>query len=307
METLKELIGARSRKLILCVEASHALRSVVPAGARVIKMSVGFGPNSYVVFARFNPDGCLLKMYGDFSQQTVDGNLEKFCEGFPEPGMMLNGACFQPRMLELPIYGNGCSSWRSPAASDGEGGNREYKAVKGGIYKLMDQGASWPTPDATVSEGYNQSDSPGAAKRPALAGKVKDWPTPDAVSGEHSGRKTSSEGQVHLPEMANNWATPTSRDHKDGSNPSELCPTKSLLGRQAPRSGISGPKSSSDGPSLRRRWSSPTCGDTGEKQTPNSRQGLIREVREPGDNLRLNPSFVEWLMGFPVGWTDLDV
>ena len=64
------------------------------------------------------------------------------------------------------------------------------------------------------------------------------------------------------------WATPTSRDHKDGASPSEKVATNSLLGRQAPRTPMPGQQSSNE-------------------------------------SLTLNPRFVEWLMGFPIGWTDL--
>ena len=71
-----------------------------------------------------------------------------------------------------------------------------------------------------------------------------------------------------LPAQAEKWATPTSRDHKDGADPSENVPTNSLLGRQAPRA--TGPAFPQD-------------------------SGLPR---------RLNPAFVEWLMGWPLGWTD---
>ncbi len=72
------------------------------------------------------------------------------------------------------------------------------------------------------------------------------------------------------------WATPSRRDWKDtpgmattAVNPDGTTRTRlDQLGRQAPRSGIGGPQS----------------GQT--------------------SRLRLNPLFVEWLMGLPVGWTD---
>jgi hypothetical protein len=74
-----------------------------------------------------------------------------------------------------------------------------------------------------------------------------------------------------LPGQATAWGTPTARDYKDGVNPSEKAPTASRLGRQAPRSLISG--------------------DASSRNDPNSR-------------LRLNPLFDEWLMALPIGWTD---
>jgi hypothetical protein len=34
---------------------------------------------------------------------------------------------------------------------------------------------------------------------------------------------------------------------------------------------------------------------------------LTREVMQTEQNNgKLNPEFVEWLMGYPIGWTDLD-
>ena len=72
-----------------------------------------------------------------------------------------------------------------------------------------------------------------------------------------------------------NWQTPTSRDYKDG-NPSEAVPANSLLGRQAPRMPTDGQNSSQS-----------------DQTSP------------PQSAKRLNPRFVEWLMGFPTGWTDL--
>ena len=68
---------------------------------------------------------------------------------------------------------------------------------------------------------------------------------------------------------SSSWATPTGRDYKDGSNPSDKVPTNALLGRQAPRTPMPGNKSMNN------------------------------------TSLRLNPKFVEWLMGWPEGWVGL--
>lgn len=65
------------------------------------------------------------------------------------------------------------------------------------------------------------------------------------------------------------WATPTTRDHKDGADPSEKAATESRLGRQAPRM-------TQDG-----KWFLPL--------TPNM---LLR--------FRLNWRFAAWLMGLPL-------
>jgi hypothetical protein len=57
-------------------------------------------------------------------------------------------------------------------------------------------------------------------------------------------------------------------------------------------------------PSGRKHWPTPTASD--------GMGGPGSQGRQGGENLRtaaggaLNPTFVEWLMGFPPGWTDLE-
>ena len=94
------------------------------------------------------------------------------------------------------------------------------------------------------------------------------WPRSGSLrNGEVSERQTLAH---HTEESeSSSWATPTGRDYKDGSNPSDKVPTNALLGRQAPRTPMPGNKSMNN------------------------------------TSLRLNPKFVEWLMGWPEGWVGL--
>jgi len=46
----------------------------------------------------------------------------------------------------------------------------------------------------------------------------------------------------------------------------------------------------------------PTADDTGHRKKPYSQGGEPLSYQVGG---QLNPTWVEWLMGFPVGWTDL--
>ena len=106
------------------------------------------------------------------------------------------------------------------------------------------------------------------------------------------------------------WGTPTSRDWKDG-DPSPAVPTARLLGRQAPRSGIGGPRSLNDGRNSPQQWATPAVADGvgGHHPSEKSRlrggnSTLNRDLARTGYPLRLNPFFVEWLMGLPLGWSD---
>lgn len=76
------------------------------------------------------------------------------------------------------------------------------------------------------------------------------------------------------------WATPTSRDWKDGANPSESVATNGLLGRQAPR------------------WAKLP----GMVRNHHGHRGLDADPRT-GPKASLNPQFVERLMGFPPNWS----
>jgi hypothetical protein len=57
-----------------------------------------------------------------------------------------------------------------------------------------------------------------------------------------------------------------------------------------------------------RIWPTPTVDDsTNVTRKSGAFQSLTRSVQESSQaNGKLNPTWVEWLMGFPIGWTDLE-
>lgn len=133
----------------------------------------------------------------------------------------------------------------------------------------------WPTAtasDANSSGAAGYSTESGRHSGTTLTEAVvrlpaaSAWPTPSASSyGTNQGGSAGRVGPVRpsLETLVKQWPTPTSRDWKDGANPSEAAPTNGLLGRAAPRD--------------------PTTKTQGS----------------------LSPAWVEMLMGFPPGWTDI--
>ena len=135
-------------------------------------------------------------------------------------------------------------------------------------------GGVWPTP--TVDGNYNRK---GLSKKSGdgLATAVKMWPTPDTQNHRDGSkmRKDNNLDQggrhgVSLHHAVHHtekmWPTPTSRDYKDGSAKScANVPENGLLGREVHQ------------PPLQNSWK----------------------------GARLSVTFVEWLMGYPQGWTDL--
>lgn len=76
------------------------------------------GQSSIVSFAKFAPDGSLLKMSQGFSQVTLEGSLQKFSETFPRAGIMQSGELYQPLVLEQTIFENECLLFPTPRASN---------------------------------------------------------------------------------------------------------------------------------------------------------------------------------------------
>lgn len=190
----------------------------------------GFGLNMLESFPKFDLNLSSLRTSGPSSRE---GSTESSIR-LPRSGSMRNGVVSARPTLVRPISAN--------------------------------ESSSWPTPTATTC-GANQGGGAGRVGpiRPSLTTLGKSWATPRASMINVCASDTNRAIQ-DLPRQASDWATPTSRDWKDGANPSMLVPTKSLLGRQAPRSGIDG---------------SSFC------ECPRT----------------LNPRFVEALMGWPEGWS----
>ena len=92
------------------------------------------------------------------------------------------------------------------------------------------------------------------------------------------------------------WPTPTAHITKEGGHPSEGRRNTPTLTFQA-------------------MWPTPTASSWGNEGSRNLiqqhvEQGDITEAEKrqmiSGNGGKLNPEWIEWLMGFPIGWTDLE-
>lgn len=89
--------------------------------------------------------------------------------------------------------------------------------------------------------------------------------------GRRPGDDVTAVQEANLKRDVETWGTPRASDWKDGAHPGDA-PTNGYLSRQVLRTPLAGRPSSSD---------------------------------DPTSHPRLNPLFVEWLMGWPEGWTSL--
>ncbi len=171
-----------------------------------------------------------------------------------------------------------------------------------------------PTVTASLGEhgGPNQRDSSG---RPGLQMAAQLWATPSTMDylpqrspealkrlseTARKGRSRPSNLREQVcPETVQLWSTPTVNDAKNSTLP------PSQIGR-----------GSLPGQIMRTMYPTPTtgaglCGGTGNYQQLKAKEaaGEItpeeRRSMAAGNGGLLNPDWVEWLMGFRVGWTSL--
>lgn len=231
-------------------------------------------------YAFFDPDTQSWRMSGDISLWEEQPLLEKL----PPSGMTRNGVLFQQPRWE-------------PITAETES-------------------LSWPTPRANVAMA--STITPEIANNPKRQPNLETvvgrrmWPTPttmDALpprsqeaverhqANNRPGRTTppTLKDAVAHPTM---WPTPKTTDHKTNASPSEVNRHSPSLGAMAqmyptPRHGS-------------------MCGGSGSAEMIEAKfsAGEIsaeeRQAMRSGNGGKLNPRWVEWLMGFPLGWTDLE-
>ena len=108
------------------------------------------------------------------------------------------------------------------------------------------------------------------------------WPTP--MSSEYKANKNYRAGRQNgLTQAVMKWPTPTAHNAKETDAPSEYRRNTPTLTAQV-------------------NWSTPVANDTSHRKSKYAQGGIALSTQAGG---KLNPTWVEWLMGWPLGWTDL--
>lgn len=142
-------------------------------------------------------------------------------------------------------------------------------------HDLSNAAGAWPTPRTVDSHGagYQYDHGDHDLPRPSLVGRARNWQTPNAAAEAPNLGSNIKHGPKSLLAQAE-WATPTvgnttgGNKNRGGDRSDELllpCQASGLLDRMTQ-----------------------TAGDESSPSAPTSRR-------------RLNPRFVEWLMGWPEG------
>lgn len=201
------------------------------------------------------------------AQCSLLEGLDEFSETWPKWGSMRDGASYLLPTPALRICVSESGSWATPSASD---------ARRGGTI----------TPNMTGTSLAQQVNTP------------EYWPTPTASLGSKGGRVTPRKGReggtLIEAVSARMWPTPCARDYRSPNS--------------KPFSERGGGKKDEQLNNAVRFWPTPTAGSKNSAGSLQEWGGSKNWVRTENPELargQLNPAWVEWLMGWPIGWTEL--
>lgn len=267
------------------------------------------------------------------SQLCLDGAWERFSGAFPRSGMMRSGTV-APLPPSAPLTGaTGCGSWPSEAtwptpAASVTNLTEDPASFEARRQRLKAKGINGNGAGVPLTVAVKMLPTP-TAKANMMAPSMQKWathrnllPTPTSSLGTAGGRVTPRKGRNGLTlieavakEMfaegrpsANGTpghATSVGRERNlTGSTEMFPTPTAHLGHRRscpspehAARRYAEGRRNLEDAAALSFR--TPTVGET--KAARNGSQNQTMLSHQVGGSL--NPTWVEWLMGFPLGWT----
>jgi len=127
-------------------------------------------------------------------------------------------------------------------------------------------------------------------------------------SNQTFGAKLRDAVETH--EEGKNWPTATTRDWKDTNAtvpPSRANPSKQTLGQRVAHVGLQDQANPNTNGKSQESWPTPVCPDPQDSNNTAMNGRIKRKQRDLGHatNGKLNPNWVEHLMGLPAGWTDL--
>jgi hypothetical protein len=218
--------------------------------------------------------------------------------------------------------------WATPRAEDGEScGN--HPGAKGGD-SLTGPSRKWATPTAMDSEQAGGKGATGTTRGVSLHLQIDDWPTPTAtpygssqngINGIGGENERPSANTPSLERMSRSFL-PGLLTLNDGDESSPSDQTSPPLWKtphgfantdQYGRTGGGGGEFHKQAMQASETWSTPrsNCNIQNKKNLKppsdggrSSKPGLQDQVDTmSGSKAKLNPQFVEWLMGLPIGWT----
>ena len=233
-------------------------------------------------------------------------------------------------MLVRDTNGNASGLWRTPdtcargtmsAEMSDYVAENKLKRPSGTHHslRLQDQVRNpklWPTPTATERSGINPQTGKGAGLWKTVTQAEKLWPTPNTLDGlkpksldkimeyNQQSRPGRSYASMNLREQVvyghqEIWPTPRAREGNAGQ------PGSKGSIHNAKRGYLDGMIQEQFPTPTQRDYKGAKKPETLKAKGRNATNSLPDHVRQETSG-QLNPTWVEWLMGFPSGWTDLE-
>jgi len=258
----------------------------------LMRNAVDCGQSVPVYLGTFDPDMPSLKTSQTCLLETGEIGLSEFYGTFPRSGTMRNGTVYQLPRLAPTTTEIGSGLWPTP---DVRGFTND-----GSLELLGKKAASW-------------EEMSGMAYRKGNKQKKKFWRTPASANGSQGPK--SKEFYEHYRKTGQSTITLVD----------EVRPTPSYLPTPT---AVEYGRNKSLGPNAKERhslssmarhnlWPTPNASDNRDRGCMEDEAikrririgkqvGLSTAVKETRQSGTLNPTWVEWLMGFPLGHTDLD-
>lgn len=205
--------------------------------------------------------------------------LTSWLAGFP-----VRTSALQEKAQESTVPGRACGdTWRGSLAKFDPASSSWRTAQPSLLGDSQESSVTWPRSGMTA--GGLCWELPMSALRTSgtdFGLSVEMWPTP-TVCGNYNRKGASATSGDGLATAVAKWPTPTASQRGD-------CPSERARNTPGLASAV--------------KWATPTVQDSKNNGAASQMDRNSRPLNaQVGGSL--NPNWVEWLMGWPVGWTDL--
>jgi hypothetical protein len=237
-----------------------------------------FGRSTPVWLASFDP---ATSSWRTSQLSLLEDSIECLAT-LPRSGMTRNGIAYQQQPLAplTSVTGSGLlptpDTGESPNGHGRRGGRIGNGRQSGASLDAMAKSGLWPTPVGSVAQ-LGEKPETWLERRERVKAK--------GINGNGMGMPLTIAVQM--------WPTPTTQDASNDGGPSQFERNSLPLDAAV------------------KAWPTPNARDykgapgAGARERGGHQSSLPGALKDSEGSGSLNPTWVEWLMGFPLGWTDL--
>ena len=241
--------------------------------------------------AKYDPDSSLWRT----AQCSLLEDLEPFLETWPQWGLMRDGECWEQQTLAQTTSATESGSLLPTPTMQGlnGGSNSRKSAIAKGNWPPH---SYWATPATSDGQrGGTITDKMTGQSLPQMVNTPAKWPTPTVQDSEQAGGKgciASGKRGLSLHQATQLWPSPNARDWKDSG--------ASQGNRKFPNLGT------------QVHWPTPrSCSAMAATLTDQSQrfpnlETVMAHTDQATIGGKLNPDWVEWLMNWPIKWSNLN-